>query len=86
MGKTISTLLGCYFIFVNRVGYEDGIYFWGNSFVYSPFGKLILRLSDKEEIAYFLADKRKIRQARVKLPLIKEWDRYKYILRELNMS
>ncbi|HIP93233.1 MAG TPA: hypothetical protein EYH39_02340 [Desulfurobacteriaceae bacterium] len=84
LGKTISTLLGCYFIFVNRVGYEDGISFWGNSFVYSPLGKLILRLSDKEEIAYFFADKREIRQARVKLPLIKEWDKYKYLLKDIS--
>ncbi len=80
LGKTISTLLGSYFVFVNRVGFEDGIYFWGNSFVFSPSGELILKLSDKEEIAYFIINKEAIRQARVKLPLIKDWDKYKYIL------
>ncbi len=76
LGKVISTLLGSYFIFVNRVGFEDGIYFWGNSFAYSPKGELLLILSEKEEISYINLNKEEIKEARISLPLIKEWDRY----------
>jgi Predicted amidohydrolase len=47
---------GCYVVAINRVGYEEspdgneGIEFWGQSFVSNPYGKLLVRGSvDKEE-------------------------------------
>ena len=47
---------GCYVVVVNRVGFEaspdgnEGIEFWGQSFVSNPYGELILKGStDKEE-------------------------------------
>lgn len=47
---------GCYVVVVNRVGFEaspdgnEGIEFWGQSFVSDPYGELLLKASiDKEE-------------------------------------
>ncbi|MCX7878902.1 MAG: acyltransferase [Ignavibacteria bacterium] len=38
--KTYSRLLSLYLVFCNRVGYEDGINFWGGSEVTDPFGNV----------------------------------------------
>jgi len=40
---------GCYLAAVNRVGTEDNLIFWGNSFVAGPFGKILKQLGDSEE-------------------------------------
>ncbi len=34
--KTLSILSGAYIFFVNRVGFEDGLGFWGNSKIIAP--------------------------------------------------
>jgi N-carbamoylputrescine amidase len=34
---------------VNRVGREDGIGFWGQSFVADPFGRVLTRASASDE-------------------------------------
>lgn len=38
--KTTALLCGSYVIFVNRVGFEDGIGFWGSSMVVTPVGEI----------------------------------------------
>ncbi len=38
--KTTALLCGAYVIFVNRVGFEDGIGFWGSSMVVTPSGEI----------------------------------------------
>lgn len=39
--KTYARLLSVYFVFSNRVGFEDGINFWGGSEIVDPFGNVI---------------------------------------------
>lgn len=41
---------------VNRVGKENNTTFWGGSFIYNQFGKLLSRGSDKEEIVIAKCD------------------------------
>lgn len=41
---------GVYVASINRVGTEDNITFWGDSFVCGPFGKYIARAGQDEEI------------------------------------
>ncbi len=36
--RTYARLFSTYFVFVNRVGFEDGIGFWGGSTIFSPAG------------------------------------------------
>ena len=38
--KTYARLLSAYVVFCNRVGYEDGVNFWGGSEVIDPFGNV----------------------------------------------
>jgi len=40
--KTFARLLSLYFIFCNRVGFEDGVNFWGGSEIIDPFGNVIV--------------------------------------------
>lgn len=40
---------GVFVVAVNRVGREDGIRFWGRSFVADPFGRVLARASENEE-------------------------------------
>jgi N-carbamoylputrescine amidase len=40
---------GVFLLAVNRVGREDGIRFWGQSFVADPFGRVLARASATEE-------------------------------------
>lgn len=39
--KTYSQLFGSYVILVNRVGFEDGLSFWGGSRVFAPGGRSV---------------------------------------------
>lgn len=41
MGKFVSRFFSTYTIYVNKVGFEDGLGFVGGSFVYDPTGKLL---------------------------------------------
>lgn len=38
--KSYARLLSAYVVFCNRVGYEDGVNFWGGSEVVDPFGNV----------------------------------------------
>lgn len=39
--KTYGRLLSLFIVFCNRVGYEDGVNFWGGSEIVNPFGKVM---------------------------------------------
>ena len=44
--KTLAILSGGYVVFTNRVGFEDGIGFWGGSKVISPNGETVAKLAN----------------------------------------
>ena len=39
--RTYARLLGTYFLFSNRVGFEDGVNFWGGSAITDPAGETV---------------------------------------------
>jgi predicted amidohydrolase len=49
--KSLALLTKAYVVFVNRVGFEDGLGFWGGSRIITPVGQVEYSLSllDKEE-------------------------------------
>ena len=49
MLKTYSELLCCYVVFVNRVGFEDGVHFWGGSRILAPDGTELAKGPTGEE-------------------------------------
>jgi len=68
---------GVYVAAVNRVGYEgspeQGLEFWGSSFVVDPFGQVIAEASvDKEEILVAECDPRRAEEVRRNWPFLRD--------------
>jgi N-carbamoylputrescine amidase len=68
---------GVYVAAVNRVGYEgtpeQGLEFWGSSFVADPFGQVIAEASaDKEEVLIAECDPRRAEEVRRNWPFLRD--------------
>ena len=64
---------GVFVAAVNRVGVEDGLEFWGNSFVYDPFGEVIARASTSaEETMVVQCDLRLVEETRRNWPFLRD--------------
>jgi predicted amidohydrolase len=63
--KAYARLLSSYVVFCNRVGYEDGVNFWGGSEVIGPAGEVVAaaKLFD-EDLVVAEIDTNEIRRAR----------------------
>jgi predicted amidohydrolase len=71
------------FIFVNRVGVEDGIGFWGGSEIIDPFGERIAKASySDEELLLGEIDLDTVRRSRVRSPLLRD-EKIDFCLREM---
>ncbi len=63
--RTYARLLSCYIAFCNRVGFEDGINFWGGSEVISPDGSTIAAAKQfEEDLVLARVDDSEVRRAR----------------------
>jgi N-carbamoylputrescine amidase len=64
---------GCFVLAINRVGREDGIRFWGQSFVADPFGRVIARGSaTNEEIVVVDCDLAEVERIRRDWPFLRD--------------
>lgn len=82
--KAYAILHGTYILFVNRVGSEDGITFFGGSVVVDPFGNLEAKAQLLEEdLLVVELDLEKIRKARFQMPLLRD-ERLDLTIREAN--
>lgn len=63
---------GCFVAGINRVGTEGGTRFWGNSFVAAPFGQVIARAGEKEEIVTADLDLKSIEKQRQIWPFFRD--------------
>lgn len=63
--KAYARLLSSYLVFCNRVGYEDGVNFWGGSSIVAPDGHIIAsaKLFD-EDLVIADIDENEVRRAR----------------------
>ena len=68
-----ARMLECYVVFVNRVGDEADLRFWGGSHVYDPWGALVAE-APRHEPALVTADidLGEVRRRRREMPLVKE--------------
>ena len=65
--------LQCYVVFVNRVGTEPGLRFWGGSHVYGPEGRLVADAPhDEPALVSADIDLGLVRRVRREMPLVKE--------------
>jgi len=73
MMSTYSKLLTSFYIFAHRVGYEDGVNFFGGSKVYSPNGEILGDAKAfEEELLIVELDKRHLRRSRVNNPVMRD--------------
>jgi predicted amidohydrolase len=63
--KTYARLLSTYIAFCNRVGYEDGVNFWGGSQVVAPSGEVVVNAKMfEEDLVVATIDDNELRRAR----------------------
>jgi N-carbamoylputrescine amidase len=64
---------GVFVVVVNRVGREDGIRFWGQSFVADPFGRVLARApSDREAVQVVECDLALVERVRQHWPFLRD--------------
>ena len=62
--RSHASLNGIYVAAANRVGKEDNLEFWGNSFIADPFGEIVAQASgSKEEVLVAEIDLSKIKES-----------------------
>ena len=71
--RTYAQFLTTYFLYCNRVGYEDGANFWGGSMVIAPNGDLLAQAEDAdEELVVASLDLGAVRRERLQNPLLRD--------------
>jgi len=70
--KMYSQLFGCFVVLANRVGYEDGLGFWGGSRVVAPGGRVAFEAPLFESGLYVCeVDRNEVRRYRVSDPTLR---------------
>jgi NAD+ synthase (glutamine-hydrolysing) len=83
INRSYAGLFTAFFAHSNRVGFEDGLYFWGGATLFDPDGKLVaMGPYDKEAITYAEMDLNQLRRTRTRLPLLRD-ERPEIVLHEL---
>jgi len=78
--RYIAGVLTVNLIYVNRVGVEDGVSFWGGSEAYNPRGKRLIGMEMfKEDFGCVDIDMKTVRTARIETPFLR--DEKTYILK-----
>jgi len=84
VNQAYASLFGCFVAHTNRVGFEDGVNFWGGSSVCGPDGELIAQAPYFEEsLLVTTLDLSALRRARARLPLLRD-ERPELTQRELS--
>ena len=83
INRAYASLFTCFVAHANRVGFEDGLHFWGGSTLFDPNGELLAQGPYQEE-ALTLAeiDLNQLHRTRARLPLLRD-ERTALVRREL---
>lgn len=83
INRAYASLFTTFVAHTNRVGYEDGLHFWGGAMVYDPNGEVIARAPQHEEaLLVQQIDLRQLHRTRIRLPLLRD-ERTALVQREL---
>jgi predicted amidohydrolase len=86
VGRTYAQFLTTFFLYCNRVGYEDGANFWGGSMVIAPNGDIIAQEQDADEALVVASiDLADVRRERVASPLLRD-ERVELTINELRRA
>ncbi len=84
LNRTYAQLTTSYVVFVNRVGVDESISFWGGSEVVGPAGSSVFRAPLHEEGLYIaVIDPAELRHERIATPLLRD-ERPEVVLRQLD--
>jgi len=73
MTRTYAQIYTSFVIYCNRVGYEDGVAFWGGSRVVGPYGETMTEAPDRSaQLVMAKLDLGAIRRARIANPLLRD--------------
>jgi len=83
VNRSYANLFTCFVAHSNRVGYEDGLNFWGGATVFDPNGERIAEGPYFEEaLTIATLDLNQLHRTRVRLPLLRD-ERTSLVSREL---
>ncbi len=84
LNRTYAQLTTSYVIFVNRVGVDESITFWGGSEVVAPDGSSIFRAPSHDEGLYLAQiEPAELRRERITSPLLRD-ERPEVVMRQLD--
>lgn len=83
INQAYASLFTTFVVHTNRVGFEDGLHFWGGATAFDPDGRRVVRGPDHEEALVFAElDLGQLRRTRARLPLLRD-ERTTLMQREL---
>lgn len=83
INRAYASLFTDFVIHVNRVGYEDGLNFWGGSTVFDPSGELLVKAPyHQEALTSVEIDLNQLHRTRAMLPLLRD-ERTGLVMREM---
>lgn len=84
VNQAYASMFTSFVAHANRVGYEDGLNFWGGSAVFDPNGELLIRAPQHQEaLSLVEIDMNQLHRTRARLPLLRD-ERTGLIQKELN--
>ena len=84
INRAYASLFTAFVVHANRVGYEDGLNFWGGSTIFDPNGELVARAPYHEEaLIVQQIDLNQLHRTRARLPLLRD-ERTALVTRELD--
>jgi predicted amidohydrolase len=83
INRAYASLFTTFVAHANRVGYEDGLNFWGGSTVFDPNGELLAKSPyHQEALTLVEMDLNQIHRTRARLPLLRD-ERTMLVMREM---
>jgi NAD+ synthase (glutamine-hydrolysing) len=83
INRAYASLFTAFVAHTNRVGFEDGLHFWGGATVFDPNGELVAQGPYQEEaLTVAELDLGQVRRTRARLPLLRD-ERHALVRREI---
>jgi NAD+ synthase (glutamine-hydrolysing) len=83
INRAYASLFTTFVVHTNRVGYEDGLNFWGGSTAFDPNGELIVKAPyHQESLTLAEIDLNQLHRTRARLPLLRD-ERTALVMREM---
>ena len=84
INQAYASVFTTYVVHTNRVGFEDGLHFWGGATAFNPDGELVARGPDHESaLTIVQLDLAQLHRTRARLPLLRD-ERTALMKRELD--